>query len=75
MESVPTGNEEVLRVAVVVAFAPVPLVTSIAVPRVTPALVKVTVPVGDAEAPAMVGTVKVLSINGKKPGEPGYPLP
>jgi ABC-type phosphate transport system substrate-binding protein len=24
---------------------------------------------------AAAGTVKVLSINGKKPGEPGYPLP
>ncbi len=24
---------------------------------------------------ALAGTVKVLSINGKKPGEPGYPLP
>ena len=56
--SVPTGRADVVSVAVVVAFAPLPTVVSVAVPRVTPPLVKVTVPVGGAEAPATVGTVK-----------------
>jgi hypothetical protein len=58
MLSVPTGREDVLSVAVVVAFAPVPVVTRVAVPSVTPPLVKVTRPVGAAEAPETVGTVK-----------------
>ena len=57
--SVPTGSVEVFSVAVVVAFAPLPTVDNVPVPRVTPPLVKVTVPVGGAEAPATVGTVKV----------------
>jgi hypothetical protein len=56
---VPTGSEEVVNVAVVTALAPVPVVIRVPVPRVTPPLVKVTVPVGEAEAPATVGTVKV----------------
>lgn len=56
--SVPTGSDEVFSVAVVVAFAPLPTVVNIAVPSVTPPLVKVTVPVGGEEAPATVGTVK-----------------
>jgi hypothetical protein len=57
--SVPTGRVDVVRVAVVVALAPLPTVDSVAVPRVTPPLAKVTVPVGGAEAPATVGTVKI----------------
>ena len=59
MVSVPTGKVEVVNVAVVTALAPVPVVESVAVPRVTPPLVNVTVPVGEAEAPATVGTVNV----------------
>jgi len=57
--SVPTGSVEVVRVAVVTAFAPVPVVVRVAVPRVVLPFENVTVPVGAAEAPAIVGTVKV----------------
>jgi hypothetical protein len=56
---VPTGKAEVVSVAVVTAFAPVPVVVNVPVPSVTPLLVKVTVPVGEAAAPATVGIVKV----------------
>jgi hypothetical protein len=59
MVSVPTGSADVLNVAVVVAFALLPTVANVAVPSVTPPLVNVTVPVGDAVAPAIVGTVKI----------------
>lgn len=59
MVSVPTGSDEVLKVAVVTALAPVPVVERAPVPRVTPPLVKVTVPVAGEAAPVMVGTVKV----------------
>jgi hypothetical protein len=64
---VPIGSVEVVNVAVVTALAPVPVVVSVAVPMVMPPLVNVTVPVGDAEAPAIVGTVKV-----KFTGEPKF---
>ena len=59
MESVPAGRVVVVKVAVVTALAPVPVVDNMAVPSVVPPLVKVTVPVGDAAAPVTVGTVKV----------------
>ncbi len=64
--SVPTGNCEVVKIAVVTALAPVPVVASVPVPSVTPPLVNVTVPVGDAEAPATVGTVKVSATDEPK---------
>ena len=64
--SVPTGNEEVVSVAVVTALEPVPLVDSVPVPSVTPPLVNVTVPIGEAEAPVTVGTVKVSTTDAPK---------
>jgi hypothetical protein len=57
--SVPSGNAEVVNVAVVTAFAPVPVVERVPVPSVVVPFVNVTVPVGEAPAPATVGTVKV----------------
>ncbi len=61
----PTGSTEVVSVAVVTALAPVPVVVSVPVPRVTPPLVNVTVPVAGDVAPVIVGTVNV-----KTTGEP-----
>jgi hypothetical protein len=69
IESVPTGRAEVVSVAVVTAVEPDPLVVSVAVPSVTPPLANVTVPVGEADAPAVVGTVKVSTT-----GEPKVEL-
>ena len=57
--SAPTGRAEVVSVAVVTALAPVPVVVSAAVPRVVEPFENVTVPVGDGDAPATVGTVNV----------------
>ena len=65
----PTGRAEVVSVAVVTALAPVPVVVRVAVPSVVVPLVKVTVPVGGAEAPATVGIVKVSTT-----GEPKVEL-
>jgi hypothetical protein len=68
--SVPTGSVDVVSVAVVTALAPVPVVLNVPVPSVTPPLVKVTVPVGGAAAPATTGrTVKVRTT-----GEPTVEL-
>jgi hypothetical protein len=64
---VPTGRDEVVRVAVVTAFVPVPVVVSVAVPRVVVPFENVTVPVGGAEAPATVGIVNVRTT-----GEPKF---
>jgi hypothetical protein len=66
---VPTGRAEVVSVAVVTAFAPVPVVVSVAVPSVVVPFENVTVPVAGAEAPATVGTVKVSTT-----GEPKLEL-
>ena len=57
--SVPTGRVEVVSVAVVTAFAPVPVVVSVPVPSAVVPFENVTVPVAGADAPAIVGTVKV----------------
>jgi hypothetical protein len=59
MVSVPTDSAEVVRVAVVTAFAPVPVVVNVAVPSVVTPSENVTVPAAGVEAPATVGTVKV----------------
>ena len=67
--SVPTGSAEVLNVAVVTAFVPVPVVVSVAVPSVVDPFENVTVPVGDADAPVTVGTVNVRTT-----GEPKLEL-
>lgn len=53
--SVPTDRVEVINVAVVTPF----VVLRVPVPSVIPPLVKVTVPVGGAEAPVTAGMVKV----------------
>jgi hypothetical protein len=67
--SVPTGRVEVVNVAVVTAFAPVPVVVSVPVPRVVAPFENVTVPVGDTEAPGTVGIVNVSTT-----GEPKLEL-